>query len=569
MSNRTYLSVDIGTSQTRVCLFDNQRGPFELRSRAQSATTLQVGRDVRSGFIAAVEKLESQTGRPLLDNRKHLMMSESGEAWGVSGAGLTFSAGVPIRTIIIGASEAYSLPALRRLVSFFDCEIVLEINLQQTLNETAQLEAMLAAQADLIVLAGGVEGGAERALRVAIENLRLLSHDPARVSKVQIVYAGNSSLAEFAQREIEAPADFHLAGNILPAIGWEDQSPAWAAMCSAFARVREQQTPGLSELQLQLRQHALPVTFAYGRMARFLDGMRPQGRGVMLLDVGAGGISVTAARHEALYGLRFHPILNLEALRQTHQLSGMNVDFHTTADYLSNLIAHPEMLPATLEEMTIFQAWAQVKIRQALSALQELYPAFGWDERSGLQNAYEPIIFSGELFSSTEALHQVLLTGLGGIMPHGITTFVLDRSQVLAALGALAEVEPLVAAQVLDSDLFFNLGTVVNVDSPDREGSLALTLEVAEEQSSRDFYTVSIGKLAHLGVLEGSRTDIYLSPEESCDVGMGMPGLGGWLTVAGGALGVIIDARGRPLKLPEDDQKRAKLMNDWLWELGG
>ena len=148
MSNRTYLSVDIGTSQTRVCLFDNQRGPFELRSRAQSATTLQVGRDVRSGFIAAVEKLESQTGRPLLDNRKHLMMSESGEAWGVSGAGLTFSAGVPIRTIIIGASEAYSLPALRRLVSFFDCEIVLEINLQQTLNETAQLEAMLAAMKD-------------------------------------------------------------------------------------------------------------------------------------------------------------------------------------------------------------------------------------------------------------------------------------------------------------------------------------------------------------------------------------------------------------------------------------
>jgi hypothetical protein len=122
---------------------------------------------------------------------------------------------------------------------------------------------------------------------------------------------------------------------------------------------------------------------------------------------------------------------------------------------------------------------------------------------------------------------------------------------------------------VLDSDLFFNLGTVVNVDSPDREGSLALTLEVAEEESSRDFYTVSVGKLAHLGVLEGSRTDIYLSPEESCDVGMGMPGLGGWLTVAGGALGVIIDARGRPLKLPEDDQKRAKLMNDWLWELGG
>ena len=36
-----------------------------------------------------------------------------------------------------------------------------------------------------------------------------------------------------------------------------------------------------------------------------------------------------------------------------------------------------------------------------------------------------------------------------------------------------------------------------------------------------------------------------------------------------GALGVVIDARGRPLQLPSDAVRRRELFKKWLWTLGG
>ncbi len=49
---------------------------------------------------------------------------------------------------------------------------------------------------------------------------------------------------------------------------------------------------------------------------------------------------------------------------------------------------------------------------------------------------------------------------------------------------------------------------------------------------------------------------------------MGLRGLGGWLSASASDLGLIIDARGRPLFLPADERARQELRRDWLWNLG-
>jgi hypothetical protein len=61
---------------------------------------------------------------------------------------------------------------------------------------------------------------------------------------------------------------------------------------------------------------------------------------------------------------------------------------------------------------------------------------------------------------------------------------------------------------------------------------------------------------------------VYLSPEENSDVGMGMRGLGGWVSTPTSKLGIIIDARGRPPFLHSDPQIMNKIRQNWLWELG-
>jgi hypothetical protein len=61
---------------------------------------------------------------------------------------------------------------------------------------------------------------------------------------------------------------------------------------------------------------------------------------------------------------------------------------------------------------------------------------------------------------------------------------------------------------------------------------------------------------------------LTVRPESGFDVGFGGPGKAGALRVAGGALGVVLDARGRPLILPGDPAARQEQNHKWLTEVG-
>jgi hypothetical protein len=52
------------------------------------------------------------------------------------------------------------------------------------------------------------------------------------------------------------------------------------------------------------------------------------------------------------------------------------------------------------------------------------------------------------------------------------------------------------------------------------------------------------------------------------DIGNG-PGRNAAVQVTGGVMGVVIDARGRPMVLPNDPGRRRELLKKWLWTVGG
>jgi len=66
----------------------------------------------------------------------------------------------------------------------------------------------------------------------------------------------------------------------------------------------------------------------------------------------------------------------------------------------------------------------------------------------------------------------------------------------------------------------------------------------------------------------GQAISLRLQPLHRFDIGMGGPGRGGRLRVIGGILGVIIDARGRPISLHADPERRRTLFGKWQWLLG-
>jgi hypothetical protein len=61
---------------------------------------------------------------------------------------------------------------------------------------------------------------------------------------------------------------------------------------------------------------------------------------------------------------------------------------------------------------------------------------------------------------------------------------------------------------------------------------------------------------------------MHLRPRVGVDIGRG-PGRGGRpIEIQGSALGLIVDARGRPLTLPADSQRRLNVVKSWLWDVG-
>jgi len=566
---KTYLSLDIGKSQTQAWLFALRDGGWAVQGTASVPTTIAGdGTQFHASIQQLLKQIEEHHEVRLLDDRgqiTHIRRLEGAPA----SVGLSLSAGKPIRTALVGLSEAYSIAPLRRMVSLFNCEVVLEVNLQDDLNATTQLERLLTSDVELYVIGGGANGGAQKALKAAIENLRLVYHLIPRAIRPQIVYCGNQDLAEYARSEIEAGLDMHLASNIQTNPGQEDQTLVWKAMLAAYERLRIQQIPGLADIVSDLHTSVVPSDFSAGRLVRFLERSSANGKGVLLVRVDADNVSVIAARDQKLNGICHHLEVGQEALEAARWLSTQVTDAESFATYVYNRTLFPEYTPATLEDLSIEHAWARVRIRAALAALQKLDPEFGYHPSLGLMRAYEPIILSG-LEMRLAAPHQRLMIALDSILPHGITTILEDEQQLFTALGSLAPHDPLLPVQVMDVEVFTNLGTVVNVDTPAAEGQKVLTIEVNEgEHVPRLHHEVQTGELKRIETLANSKTEIYLAPEDESDVGMGLPGLGGWVTVLESKVGVVVDARGRPLNLPVDEKARAKTLYNWLWELGG
>lgn len=569
MAYKSFLSLDIGSQHTRAWLFDNEGGEYKLKGGSEAQTTIAAGMNIQEGVWDAMVHLQEVTGRRLLAHNGKPILNQDNPNMGVEQAAICISAGKPIKTALFGLTDKASLAGLRRLSNFFYTEETLLLSLQSGLNAMDMLEELVESNADLIILAGGTEQGAEKPLRSILENIRIYYHSHPRLFKPQIVFVGNTSLKEMVIKELEAGQDLHVADNIQPIYDQFNLSVAWDAMLTAFERIRLFQINGLQELRQTFNTKIFPTSYAMGRIVRYLSKTSKGGKGVTALDVGAGSTTLAAAQNENFIGTLTHTPIGLDTGEQVSTWSSIELDVETATTYMQNKKLHPAFMPATLEDLAFEHAWTRVRLQDALDNTKLLFPDFKYTRQKGLDGIYEPIIMSGESLVNVPSLVQTCLMALDGIQPNGITTLALDQDQIMASLGSLTTVEPLMAVQLLDTAIFTNLGTVICVDSPARIGDLVLTIEVAREEGQREILEISKGQLKRIEVNRGVHIRLYLAPEKDSDVGMGKRGLGGWVSVVGAEVGVIIDARGRPLQLPKSAQSRSRLIRDWIWELGG
>jgi hypothetical protein len=163
---------------------------------------------------------------------------------------------------------------------------------------------------------------------------------------------------------------------------------------------------------------------------------------------------------------------------------------------------------------------------------------------------------------------QSLLVILDGIQPFGICPLILDKHAMLPMLGAAGRLDPLLPVQILESTAFSNLATVINTVSNTKPGNTILMARLSYSDGSYMDAEVKQGSIISLPLASGETGQLQLKMVRRTqieDVNISNEPI----TISGGVCGVVIDARGRPLQLPEDAARRSELFRSWEFMLGG
>jgi hypothetical protein len=483
-----------------------------------------------------------------------------------------------VKTVVMGLLSDVSLQSARRLAESTYSRIVDTLDLSDRRRPDQQMDSIVRSRPDLVVLAGGTDGGASRSIQKMLESIGLACYLMPMEKRPMVLYAGNQKLGNDVKELLGGHVGkLEISPNVRPLLEMEDLDPARHELASLVMKLRERQIKGVDELNLWAAGNLLPTAYAMGRIIRFLSKLYESTRGLLCVNVGASATSVAAGFNGELT-LGVYPQFglgeNLAGLLQQTDINDimrwlqLDISPNMLREYMFQKSLYPASVPATQDERAIAQAIARQALYLAVHAAQKDFPAYARPSRTGMMPPLDLILAGGGVISEQVSLGQSLLLLLDAIQPVGIMPILLDQNNLLPLLGVAASRSHYLPVQVIESGAFIGLGTVVSVIASGNYGDQVLRAKLAYADGTEARAEVKFGGLEILPLPSGQTARLSLQPLRRADAGLG-PGKSGVVPVTGGALGVVIDARGRPLQFPSDPVRRRELMKRWSYAVGG
>ena len=585
------LVAEIGSLLTRVSLIDQVDGESRMVGHAETNSSVEAPfQNALYAVLEATAQISELTGRQLIRDGQ-LIMPQTSERDGVNQLiAITSAAGTMALVITAIASDVSARSAIHASHATYTA-LLQTVTLDDAAGQTQlgpaeqswierQVETLLTLRPDAVLIAGGLEQGAVDAVnRLAhIVGLTALStsvdesgQQRQEVTARPVIYAGNSLAREQVIEALSDRAELFIVDNLRPALDRANLDPARQELGRLYEKQILTRLPGLAALRRLSRVPVRTVCDVEGLMTRFLA--ERTGRRVLTADVGA---SATAAYYAAPG--RYHPAV-LGTTGISYGLTGLLADPGVEAiarwlpfpidegeltERLLNRALRPQVLPASREDLYIEHALAREALRAAYAALR--------DEAS--VDDYDWLLAGGGVLAHAPQLGLALLTILDALEPAGehdrpIIDVYLDTLGLLPAGGALAGLSADAAVTVVDRDLLRNtpLANVVVTLGDARPGETVAEVELSVVGGGVERRVVRYGEIVRLPLAPGRFGRLTLRPAGGIRVGSAAPGEavsseGG--DVPGSALGVVIDARGRPLALPADGRQRRVQLWNWL-----
>lgn len=565
-STSSLITIDVGSVNTRAQFFDAVEGRYRFVAAGEApSTTGAPARDVNIGVLDALDQLQQIIGRPLVAERGLLISPNNEDGVGANAVATTFSGGPPLKVVTVGLLEGVSLNSVNNLVNSSYCQIVESLSLNDRRSPESIIDAICSNLPDVIVLAGGTNRGASRSVARLANYLALALKLIPEKTRPELLFVGNENLQAEIENLLGSLTQVHAVGNIRPSLDMESLGPAEDMLSKTYFSVQGRKLNGLKQLEDLTEGHLNTSAHAFGRVVRFLSTVIDAPKGMLGIDLGASSTTIASA-----FGgeLQMRVYANLGMGRS---LSGMIAETHLqqitrwlpmdladddVLDYLYNKPLFPNTLPTSEEELAIEMAAARQVMRLAIGKSLAQFPPNAIYPLAGTVPWFDRILVSGSTVARNPRLEHSLLMILDAVQPVGIATIILDQNNLASAVGASASVDPLLAVQVLESNAFMNLGTVISPVGNLKPGSPVLRIQMLRDGQKEGVVEIKEGEISVIPLGMGKVADLYIQPLQNANIGLGA-GRGGWVRrVVGGAFGIVIDTRGRPIQVPTSFNRR-------------
>lgn len=491
LDNKRYIIItDIGSTTTKAVLLNREDGDYKILSISNAGTTVEKpNEDVNIGVRQTIRDLEQKCNVILMNEEEQFVE----DVLYIS----TSSAGGGLQIMVIGLTMFDSASSAKRTAYGAGGVILDTFAIDDKRSSLEQMKAMGNLHPDIILMSGGVDGGAISSILRLGEILQYSDPEAkfSENSKIPLVYAGNKLAQDLVAGIFQNKFDMYVTPNLRPTMQEENLAPAREKIHQLFMDSVMEQAPGYSKLKKKTDDEIIPTPMGVIRSLQIISESRSEN--VMSVDI--GGATTDIFSHilgeyyrtvSANYGMSYS-ISNVmkdcgyDSLRE---YISADLSENEIRNYISNKMLYPTFNPTSTQQIAIEHALAINAIR--MSKQQHLDMNFNTrqlgfldkmkQKERGLEKLREAFYVSSAKESQKFSLDEInIMIGAGGVLAHtqsqeqalsiiyhglsplGITEIWRDRDFISPHLGKLSAVNESLATKLLENECFQRLALTI------------------------------------------------------------------------------------------------------------
>lgn len=591
------LATDCGSTTTKAILIENTKEGYRQTFRGESPTTVEAPfEDVTRGVLNAIAEVEELSGRRILEGER--IITPAGPAAHHPGTGVdlyisTSSAGGGLQMLVAGAVKTMTAESAQRCALGAGAIVmdVLAANDGRLPHE--KIERIRSLRPDMILLSGGTDGGTVSHVVEMAEYIAAAAPRP-RLGlgyAIPLIYAGNKDARPRITDILAKKTALVITDNLRPTLERENLKPARDKIHDLFLEHVMVQAPGYKTLMAWTGAPIMPTPAAVGVIME--TTARRERLNLIGVDIGGATTDVFSVFNgqfnrtvSANLGMSYSisNVLAEAGLAGIMRWVPFAIEEQTLRNRIKNKMIRPTTIPQTLDDLQIEQAIAREALRLALEHHKTLATGLkGVQQERTISDIFEQraagsslidmaaldlIVGSGGILSHAPRRVQSMLMMVDAYEPVGCTVLSVDSIFMMPHLGVLSTVNEEAALEVFTRDCLVYLGTCVAPWGQGKPRDICAEYSIVfREGREREAGRLQAGDLRLIALGPGERAQIELKPTRAFDFGEGK-GKAVTRDVTGGVVGLLLDARGRPLQLPSDSAARIGAITRWHQAVG-